>query len=305
MRGYMRKSYSLVLFLIYQIFALSSQAYAYTPNQYLPTGLDKNTPDEIKSLGKDLFSGIEDKQIAAMQGLKNKSNDPDLAPHAYFLLSRFYETEKNFDMARAYLSKCLEADPEFSPCHLWLGLYALHGAGGEEDHKLAFKSFRASAEQDSAAGEWHLAMAYLKGQGVMKDKDQAFEYVKRSASKDYIAGLYSYGVMKAKGEGTRKNEKEAFQAYARAAHLGDYRALYSVGIYYNKGRGVEKNLDLADTAILAASFEGHPEALQLVRKALDEMDDEASQRWFSENRERKTFLMSELKRLGGPIPADD
>ena len=89
------------------------------------------------------------------------------------------------------------------------------------DLPVAYKEFRASAEEGHADSQFNVALMYEKGIGVAKDEKEAVAWYTKSAEQGNSAAQFNLGVLYETGQGVSVDRITAYMWYGRAALAGD------------------------------------------------------------------------------------
>jgi len=146
-------------------------------------------------------------------------------------------TAPDADKARYYLSKAETLAIDFSD---YYGLYshAMYGIRAaavapdvsEQRRQLELAHDLVRRPGGSAAGEFHLGLAYDGGLGVKSDQAEALDWYKRAAEHGHIPAMFNVGAMYLAGAGVEQDEVQAMRWFERASAAGDIRATYMVGL---------------------------------------------------------------------------
>ena len=130
------------------------------------------------------------------------------------------------------------------------------------DLPLAYKEFRASADEGHADSQFNVALMFEKGIGVEKDEKQAVEWYRKSALQGNAAAQFNLGVLYENGRGTKVDFAKANEWYRKASVQGDALAIGNLGMLYVRGDGVKEN-KIAGVALLlvSATLDSSPENL--------------------------------------------
>jgi TPR repeat protein len=120
------------------------------------------------------------------------------------------------------------------------------------DLPLAYKEFRASAEEGHAGSQFNVALMYEQGIGVAKDEMEAVVWYRKSALQGTAAAQYNLGVLYENGRGTKVDFAKANEWYRKASLQGDALAIGNLGMLYVRGQGVKEN-KIAGVALLLVS----------------------------------------------------
>ena len=113
-----------------------------------------------------------------------------------------------------------------------VGFAALAHAGLDEgkaaykrgDYAMAFKEFKAAADQGNANAQYDLGLMYQKGQGVPKNYAEAAEWYRKAAEQGNAVAQDNLGFMYANGLGVPKDNAEAMKWWSKASDQGDATA---------------------------------------------------------------------------------
>ncbi len=120
------------------------------------------------------------------------------------------------------------------------------------DLPLAYKEFRASAEEGHADSQFNVALMYEQGIGVAKDEKEAVVWYRKSALQGNAAAQFNLGVLYENGRGTKVDFAKANEWYRKASVQGDALAIGNLGMLYVRGQGVKEN-KVAGVALLLVS----------------------------------------------------
>lgn len=120
------------------------------------------------------------------------------------------------------------------------------------DLALAYKEFRASAEEGHADSQFNLALMYEQGIGVAKDEKEAVVWYTKSAEQGNAPAQFNLGVLYENGRGTKVDFAKANKWYRKASSQGDPLAIGNLGMLYVRGQGVKEN-KTAGVALLLVS----------------------------------------------------
>lgn len=128
------------------------------------------------------------------------------------------------------------------------------------DLPLAYKEFKASADEGHADSQFNVALMYENGIGVEKDTKQALAWYGKSAAQGNAAAQYNLAVFYENGRGTAVDFAKAREWYRKAAAQGDPLAIGNLGMLYVRGDGVKVN-KVAGVALLmmSATMDTSPE----------------------------------------------
>ncbi len=128
------------------------------------------------------------------------------------------------------------------------------------DLPLAYKEFRASADEGHADSQFNVALMFEKGIGVEKDEKQAVVWYEKSALKGNAAAQFNLGVLYENGRGTAVDFAKANEWYRKASVQGDALAIGNLGMLYVRGDGVKVN-NVVGVALLlmSATLDPSPE----------------------------------------------
>jgi TPR repeat protein len=120
------------------------------------------------------------------------------------------------------------------------------------DLPLAYKEFRASAEEGHAGSQFNVALMYEQGIGVAKDEKEAVVWYRKSALQGSAVAQFNLGVLYENGRGTKVDFAKANEWYRKASEQGDALAIGNLGMLYVRGQGVREN-KVAGVALLLVS----------------------------------------------------
>lgn len=143
-------------------------------------------------------------------------------------------------------------------CQYVLGVCYHDGIGVAKDEQLAFRWYRASAEQGNERGQGILGYCYGEGFGVAKDEIEAMRWYRLAAAKDETVAIYNVGYCYEEGIGVDKNVATAVDWYRRSAEQGNAFAQNSLGYCYEDGIGVGQDFALATHWYEQSAEQGYP-----------------------------------------------
>jgi TPR repeat protein len=120
------------------------------------------------------------------------------------------------------------------------------------DLPLAYKEFRASADEGHMDSQFNVALMFEKGIGVKMDEKEAVVWYEKSATQGNSAAQFNLGVLYENGRGTKVDFVKANQWYRKASLQGDGLAIGNLGMLYVRGQGVKEN-KVAGVALLLVS----------------------------------------------------
>ncbi len=116
---------------------------------------------------------------------------------------------------------------------LWFGLFAalpgsLCAASYDEamsaladgDYRVAYRDFKALAEEGDAEAQYQLGMLLLFGQGVRQRVDEGIEWLKRAADSGSYLAANELAQIYTSGREVAPDEQEAMKWIERATQLG-------------------------------------------------------------------------------------
>lgn len=109
------------------------------------------------------------------------------------------------------------------------------------DLALAYKEFRASADEGHVDSQFNVALMFENGIGVEKDEKKALTWYEKSAQQGNAAAQYNLGVLYENGRGTNVDFSKANKWYRKASVQGDAFAIGNLGMLYIRGDGVAVN----------------------------------------------------------------
>ena len=117
---------------------------------------------------------------------------------------------------------------------------------------LAYKEFRAAAEEGHADSQFNLGLMYEQGIGVDKNENEAIVWYRKSAVQGNVFAQYNLAVLYENGRGAAVDFALANEWYRKASVQGDPLAIGNLGMLYLRGQGVKKN-EIAGLALLLVS----------------------------------------------------
>jgi TPR repeat protein len=117
---------------------------------------------------------------------------------------------------------------------------------------LAYKEFRAAAENGHIDSQFNLGLMYEKGKGINKDEKEAIVWYRKSAEQGNAFAQYNLAVLYENGRGTAVDFAQANEWYRKASVQGDPLAIGNLGMLYVRGQGVKENT-VAGVALLLLS----------------------------------------------------
>ncbi len=125
---------------------------------------------------------------------------------------------------------------------------------------LAYKEFRAAAEEGDADSQFNVGLMFEQGIGVGKDEKEAVAWYRKSAEQGNSAAQYNLAVLYENGRGTAVDFAQANEWYRKASAQGDPLAIGNLGMLYVRGQGVKVN-KIAGVALLlvSATMDSSPE----------------------------------------------
>ena len=153
---------------------------------------------------------------------------------------------------------------------------------------LAYKEFRASADEGHADSQFNVALMFEQGLGVAKDEKEAVVWYRKSAEQGNSLAQFNLGVMYENGRGTKVDFKEANEWYRKASQQGDALAIGNLGMLYLRGDGVKVD-KVAGVALL------------LVSVTLDNSPENNAKRNITATRGLTPELIAEAQTLSGKM----
>lgn len=125
---------------------------------------------------------------------------------------------------------------------------------------LAFKEFRASAEEGYVDSQFNLGLMYEHGIGVGRDEKEAIVWYRKAAAQGSSNAQYNLAVLYENGRGSPVDFAQANQWYRKASAQGDAFAIGNLGMLYLRGKGVQAD-GIAGLALLmlSATMDSSPE----------------------------------------------
>lgn len=106
---------------------------------------------------------------------------------------------------------------------------------------LAFKEFRAAAEDGHSDSQFNLGLMYERGIGVSRDENEAVAWYLKAALQGNSNAQYNLAVLYENGRGTEVDFAQAHRWYYKAAVQGDGLAVGNLGMLYLRGQGVKED----------------------------------------------------------------
>ncbi len=221
------------------------------------------------------IKGLWDKVLA-------EAEDGDLF-HMYIVGRSFsygYPVEKDLHKAVYYLSKPAQSGHAESNLEL---AYVCSELG---DQKLAFKHFKAAADNNHPEAQSAVGEMYARGIGVEVNYPMAHKYLLEAANAG-IAGAQSHlGVLYSGGLGVEMDKEEAFKWNLFAVQQGHVQSAFNIGAIYNSNvpPGYRPSESYAWFSIAADHFpEAKPEFLKIASACTEDQ--------ISEGKARKSELV--------------
>jgi TPR repeat protein len=117
---------------------------------------------------------------------------------------------------------------------------------------LAYKEFRAAAEEGHADSQFNVGLMFEQGIGVGKDEKEAIVWYRKAAVQGNELAQYNLAVLYENGRGTAVDFEQANEWYRKASAQGDPLAIGNLGMLYLRGQGVKENT-IAGLALLLVS----------------------------------------------------
>jgi TPR repeat protein len=117
---------------------------------------------------------------------------------------------------------------------------------------LAYKEFRAAAEEGHSDSQFNVGLMYERGIGVGKDEKEAIVWYRKSAVQGNALAQFNLAVLYEHGRGTAVDFAQANEWYRKASAQGDPLAIGNLGMLYLRGQGVKENT-IAGLALLLVS----------------------------------------------------
>ena len=96
-------------------------------------------------------------------------------------------------------------------------------------------------KQEFIKAQLFLAKVYREGLTVKKDMQMAFKYYKACADEDAPLGVAMVGQCLLYGDGVKRDPKEAFVWNSKGAELGQERSIRNIALAYDYGTGVKRD----------------------------------------------------------------
>jgi hypothetical protein len=125
---------------------------------------------------------------------------------------------------------------------------------------VAFKEFKALAEQGDARAQHALGWMYYDGQGRAKDYKKAAYWYEKAAEQGNITAQINLAQMYAYGKGVKQDFIIAARWWSKLAEQGDGKAQSALAGLYYRGAGVGKNITKAFELWQQAAQQGIVEA---------------------------------------------
>lgn len=169
------------------------------------------------------------------------------------------------DPQEAYKWNLKLAERGFWPSQINVGSMLMNGRGVDKNEQKGLEwLLRAADENDSANGQYAVAIAYMSGRGTERDLDRAEAYARRAAEKGFTAAEQLLSEIQQMRTGSPSINLEA---ESKLAEEGDAGAQFTLGMEYRKGRFVPLDLKRAINYLEQAARQGFP----LAEWALGEM----------------------------------
>lgn len=117
---------------------------------------------------------------------------------------------------------------------------------------LAYKEFRAAAEEGHSDSQFNVGLMFEQGIGVGKDEKEAIAWYQKAAVQGNALAQYNLAVLHENGRGTAVDFAQANEWYRKASAQGDPLAIGNLGMLYMRGQGVKENT-IAGLALLLVS----------------------------------------------------
>jgi hypothetical protein len=117
---------------------------------------------------------------------------------------------------------------------------------------LAYKEFRAAAEEGHSDSQFNVGLMFEQGIGVEKDEKEAIVWYGKAAEQGNMLAQYNLAVLYENGRGTVVDFAQANEWYRKASAQGDPLAIGNLGMLYLRGQGVKENT-IAGLALLLVS----------------------------------------------------
>jgi TPR repeat protein len=171
-------------------------------------------------------------------------------PEAQFSLAFAFDTGDSIpsNTNEAIRFYTLSAQQGHAPAQNNLGvLYATgHKNKTEKNLKLAFRWYKAAAENGSAVGQFHIALLSLNEEaGFKPNPEYAYQMLKRSARQHYTMAQAMLGTAYLEGKICEPDLVKGIKLLKKAAEAEDPVALHNLGIAHKKGTGVTSDADKA------------------------------------------------------------
>ena len=109
------------------------------------------------------------------------------------------------------------------------------------DYDIAYKGYKALAEQGDAKSQINMGVMYEYGLGVQQDFAEAAKWYRLAADQKNSQAQYLLGMKYQKGSGVELSYEEAARLFQLAVDQGLAPAQQRLGILYVNGQGVPKD----------------------------------------------------------------
>ena len=117
---------------------------------------------------------------------------------------------------------------------------------------LAYKEFRAAAEEGHSDSQFNVGLMFEQGIGVGKDEKEAIVWYRKAAAQGNPLAQYNLAVLYENGRGAEVDFAQANEWYRKASAQGDPLAIGNLGMLYMRGQGVKVNT-IAGLSLLLVS----------------------------------------------------
>jgi len=164
---------------------------------------------------------------------------------------------KNYELA--WREWKASADEGVAEAQFDLGVLYAQGLGVRRDLTEATNWYRKAAEQGNAEAEFALGQMFSRGWGVPRDEADALRWFQMANAVDSDGPPTDWSLVE--GYGMPKDLKEAAYWYQRAADKGHPQAQYNLGRLYAAGSGVKRDQEQAALWMSASATQGFAPAM--------------------------------------------
>lgn len=113
------------------------------------------------------------------------------------------------------------------------------------NYEVAFREFKAAAEDGLDLAQFNLAILYFTGRGVEQDVTEAARWTEAAAAQGHTEAQFNLGALYYNGQGVSQDKSRSAEWYSQAAKSGHGEAAYLLATMYDEGDGVERDRVLA------------------------------------------------------------